>query len=63
VHLVGYAIEIYYDARPYEHQICSVNNTATHSERLIIICLLKCINETIQVTKGHRYFSRGQHVG
>jgi hypothetical protein len=31
--------------------------------RPIILCLLNCIIEIIQVTEGHKHFPRGPHVG
>jgi len=31
--------------------------------KLIILCLLNCIFETILVTEGHNYFSQGPHFG
>jgi len=39
VHLVGFTIEIYYDARPYERQICVI----------ITFCLIQQYNN-IQLT-------------
>jgi len=29
----------------------------------LVICLLNCVTETIQVTEGRKYFSRGWHIG
>jgi hypothetical protein len=31
--------------------------------RYIILCLLKCVTETTQVTEGRKYFPRGLYLG
>jgi hypothetical protein len=47
MHLVGFTIEIYYDAWPYERQICKyVVIFSDQSKRVTLLCyvmLLKCL--------------------
>jgi hypothetical protein len=31
--------------------------------RLLRVCLLNCITETLQITEGRKYFPPGPHVG
>jgi hypothetical protein len=43
--------------------IFSANKVATLCSADLLYCLLNCITETIQVTKGHRYIPRRPRDG
>ena len=45
MHLVGFTIEIYYDARPYECQICDLNITQP-----CVPCFKYGLKTTIEIT-------------
>ena len=45
MHLVGFAIEIYYDKRPYERQICDLNIT-----RPYVPCFKYGLKTTVEIT-------------
>jgi hypothetical protein len=48
VHLVGFTIEIYYDARPYERQICIGDAAFSCLTMAELICVeLKCVLEIL----------------